>query len=234
MKHKTWESFLDEERQKPYYAQGLKPFVEAEYAAYTVYPEHKKILRALALTPLDQVKVCILGQDPYHEQGQAHGLAFSVPDGVPIPPSLKNIYAEIDAELGCGIPRSGNLTSWAEQGVLLLNTVLTVRAHEANSHAGHGWETFTDAVVRTVAEEARHPVVFMLWGSAAAKKLETALRGYPDADRHLYLTTSHPSPLSVYRGFRGCGHFKTCNEFLKNSGLEPVDWANIISSCTGG
>ena len=152
--HTDWKSFLAVESTKQYYACELKPFVEAEYASHTVYPEHKNILRALELTPLDKVKVVILGQDPYHEPQQAHGLAFSVQDGVPVPPSLKNIYEEIDAEYGCGIPDTGNLEPWAKQGVLLLNTVLTVRAHEANSHAGHGWERFTDAVLRELDKQS--------------------------------------------------------------------------------
>lgn len=220
----SWREFLKIEQEKPYYKNHLKPFVEAEYSAHTVYPTHRNILRALELTPLKKVKVVILGQDPYHEPNQAHGLAFSVQDGVPIPPSLKNIYEELDREYGCGIPESGNLEHWARQGVLLLNTVLTVREHEANSHAGNGWEQFTDAVVRTAAVESEHPLVFMLWGNAAKKKLTTALSGYLLANRHLYLTTSHPSPLSVYRGFHGCGHFKTANEFLVKNGIEPIQW----------
>ena len=202
--HTDWKSFLAVESTKQYYACELKPFVEAEYA--------------LELTPLDKVKVVILGQDPYHEPQQAHGLAFSVQDGVPVPPSLKNIYEEIDAEYGCGIPDTGNLEPWAKQGVLLLNTVLTVRAHEANSHAGHGWERFTDAVLREL-DKQDHPIVFMLWGGPAQKKAKLIINPI-----HLVLKTSHPSPLSVYRGFRGCGHFKMCNEFLVKNGMAPINW----------
>lgn len=217
---------MEEERQKPYYACELKPFVEAEYAAHTVFPERKNILRALALAPLDQVKVCILGQDPYHEAGQAHGLAFSVPDGIAIPPSLKNIFAEISAEYGCESPDSGNLESWARQGVLLLNTVLTVREHKADSHAGHGWEIFTDNVIKELNRQER-PIVFMLWGGPAQRK-EKLLNN----PAHLILESSHPSPLSVYRGFRGCGHFRACDEFLQNNGVEPVCWSARIIEVT--
>lgn len=216
--HTDWKSFLADESAKQYYACELKPFVETEYTEHTVYPEHKNILRALELTPLDKVKVVILGQDPYHEPQQAHGLAFSVQDGVLVPPSLKNIYEEINAEYGCGIPNTGNLTPWARQGVLLLNTVLTVREHEANSHAGHGWERFTDAVLKEL-DKQDHPIVFMLWGGPAQKKAKLIINPI-----HLVLKTSHPSPLSVYRGFRGCGHFKMCNEFLVKNGMVPIDW----------
>lgn len=216
--HSNWRSFLDDEKQKEYYKDELKPFVEEEYSAHTVYPAHERILRALELTPLNKVKVVILGQDPYHEPGQAHGLAFSVPDGVEIPPSLGNIFQEIDEEYGCGYPKSGNLERWAKQGVLLLNTVLTVREHEANSHAGHGWETFTDAILKELNEHPL-PIVFMLWGAAAQKK-EKFLKN----PLHLVLKTSHPSPLSVYRGFRGCGHFRKANVFLEEAGSTPIEW----------
>ena len=215
----SWDALIESESKKPYYSERLKPFVEREYASHTVYPEIKDIFRALDLTPIRSVKAVILGQDPYHEPGQAHGLAFSVPEGVPIPPSLRNIYEEISREFGCGIPKSGNLEPWARQGVLLLNTVLTVRAHEANSHAGHGWELFTDAVLKELGCQER-PIVFMLWGGNAQKKEKLI-----DNARHLILKTSHPSPLSVYRGFRGCGHFKACNDYLTAKGLEPVNWA---------
>ena len=215
----SWDALIESESKKPYYSERLKPFVEREYASHTVYPEIKDIFRALDLTPIRSVKAVILGQDPYHEPGQAHGLAFSVPEDVPIPPSLRNIYEEISREFGCGIPKSGNLEPWARQGVLLLNTVLTVRAHEANSHAGHGWELFTDAVLKELGCQER-PIVFMLWGGNAQKKEKLI-----DNARHLILKTSHPSPLSVYRGFRGCGHFKACNDYLTTKGLEPVNWA---------
>jgi uracil-DNA glycosylase len=214
----SWETLIDCESKKSYYAEQLKPFVEREYASCTVFPERKNIFRAFELTPINAVKAVILGQDPYHELGQAQGLAFSVPDGIAIPPSLRNIYEEIDREYGCGIPKHGNLEPWARQGVLLLNTVLTVRAHEANSHAGHGWEIFTDAVLKELGIQEQ-PIVFMLWGSNAQKK-EPLIQN----PKHLTLKTSHPSPLSVYRGFRGCGHFRACNEFLAANGLKPIDW----------
>lgn len=214
----NWESLIGCESEKPYFADRLKPFVEREYASCTVYPERKNIFRAFELTPLQSVKAVILGQDPYHEPGQAQGLAFSVPEGIAIPPSLRNIYEEIDREYGYGIPKSGNLEPWARQGVLLLNTILTVRAHEANSHAGHGWEIFTDAVLKELGKQER-PMVFMLWGGNAQKK-EPLIQN----PKHLILKTSHPSPLSVYRGFRGCGHFKACTDYLVANGLDPVDW----------
>lgn len=209
---------MDHERIQPYYAEQLRPFVENEYETQQVFPEKRRIYRALELTPLNRVKAVILGQDPYHEPGQAHGLAFSVQDGVTIPPSLKNIYREISDEYGYEMPSTGNLERWAKQGVLLLNTVLTVRAHQANSHAGHGWETLTDAILKELNEQ-NQPIVFMLWGAPAQKK-EKLLTNKD----HLVLKTSHPSPLSVYRGFRGCGHFKMCNEFLVEHGWDPINW----------
>jgi len=215
---KNWSELISLESKKPYYAESLIPFIEQEYASGAVYPEKENIFRAFELTPLQTVKAVILGQDPYHEPGQAHGLAFSVPEGITIPPSLRNIYEEIHTEYGSEIPKSGNLESWARQGVLLLNTVLTVRAHEANSHAGHGWETFTDAVLRELNRQD-HPIVFMLWGGNAQKKASLI-----DNPAHLVLKTSHPSPLSVYRGFRGCGHFRMCNAFLSANGLDTIDW----------
>ena len=214
----SWNDLIAEEFQKPYFTERLKPFVEAEYASAAVYPDQDKIFRALEMTPLLSVKAVILGQDPYHEPCQACGLAFSVPDGTAIPPSLRNIYEEISTEYGYKIPNSGSLDHWAEQGVLLLNTVLTVRAHEPNSHAGHGWEIFTDAVLKELHRQDR-PIVFLLWGGNARKKASLL-----DNPAHLVLSTSHPSPLSVYRGFRGCGHFRMCNEFLTSNGLLPIDW----------
>ena len=215
----SWRELMDQEAAKQYYSETLMPFLEREYALQTVYPARDLIFHAFDLTPFECVKVVILGQDPYHEPGQAHGLAFSVPEGVAIPPSLRNIYEEIRAEYGGGIPESGNLEPWAKQGVLLLNTVLTVRAHQANSHSGKGWELFTDAVLKAVGQLDR-PMVYLLWGSNAQKK--AALIENPD---HLVLRTSHPSPLSVYRGFRGCGHFRQCNDYLAEHGLKPVHWA---------
>ena len=214
----TWKERLQGEFSKPYF-EALTTAVRQEYTAGACYPPGRLIFNAFNLCPFDKVKVVIIGQDPYHEPGQAHGLAFSVPDGIAIPPSLRNIYEEIRAEYGGGIPKSGNLESWAKQGVLLMNTVLTVRAHQANSHAGKGWELFTDAVLKAVGELDR-PMVYLLWGSNAQKK--AALIENPN---HLVLRTSHPSPLSVYRGFRGCGHFRQCNDYLAEHELKPVHWA---------
>ena len=213
-----WLPAVKEEFAKPYYKQ-LFSFVNQEYKTHTIYPPADDIFNALHLTPLADVKVVILGQDPYHEPHQAHGLSFSVPeDQNEIPPSLKNIYKEIKDELGCYIPDNGYLEKWADQGVLMLNTVLTVRAHQANSHQGKGWEKFTDAIIEAVNEQDR-PIVFMLWGrNAQAKK---PMLNNP---KQLVLTAAHPSPLSAYKGFFGCGHFKTANEFLEKNGISAVDW----------
>ena len=213
----TTDEFIAIESTKPYYSDLMK-FVDAEYAAGEVFPPREKIFRSLELTPIDSVKCVILGQDPYHDVGQAHGLAFSVNPGVKIPPSLANIYKELQDELGTYIPDNGFLEKWAKQGVLLLNTVLTVRAHEANSHKGKGWEKFTDAVISEV-NKLDTPVVYMLWGKPAQSKKK--LLNNP---KHLVLETVHPSPLSVYRGFWGCGHFAKCNEFLQANGMAPIDW----------
>ena len=211
------EEFLKQESAKPYY-DDLMRFVEEEYEKGEVFPPKEKIFRSLELTPIDSVKCVILGQDPYHDVGQAHGLAFSVNPGVKIPPSLQNIYKELHDELGTYIPDNGFLEKWAKQGVLLLNTVLTVRAHEANSHKGKGWEKFTDSVISEV-NKLDTPVVFMLWGKPAQSKKK--LLNNP---KHLVLETVHPSPLSVYRGFWGCGHFAKCNEFLEANDETPIDW----------
>ena len=213
----AWEAALSPEFKKPYYKR-LRDTVVQEYAHYQIYPSKHDLYAAMHLTPLDKVKVVILGQDPYHEPGQAHGLCFSVPEGVKIPPSLENIYKEMHDDLGLDIPRHGNLTAWAQQGVLLLNTLLTVRAHQAFSHRGIGWEQFTDAIIEAVDKEDR-PIVFLLWGSPAQRKSE--LLHNP---KHLVLKAPHPSPLSAYRGFFGCRHFSKCNEFLTEHGVEPVDW----------
>ena len=213
----TTDEFIAIESTKPYYSDLMK-FVDAEYAAGEVFPPREKIFRSLELTPIDSVKCVILGQDPYHDVGQAHGLAFSVNPGVKIPPSLANIYKELQDELGTYIPDNGFLEKWAKQGVLLLNTVLTVRAHEANSHKGKGWEKFTDSVISEV-NKLDTPVVFMLWGKPAQSKKKLLTN-----PKHLVLETVHPSPLSVYRGFWGCGHFAKCNEFLKANGEAPIDW----------
>ena len=213
-----WLPALKGEFQKEYYKK-LFEFVKQEYSSHVVYPPSDDIFNALHLTPLKDVKVLILGQDPYHEPGQAHGLSFSVlPEKADTPPSLVNIYKELHDDLGCYVPNNGYLKKWADQGVLLLNTVLTVRAHQANSHKGKGWEQFTDAIIRAVNDKPE-PVVFMLWGRPAQMK-----RSMLNNPNHLVLTAPHPSPLSAYRGFFGCGHFSKCNDFLKKNGVEPIDW----------
>ena len=213
-----WLPAVKAEFSKPYY-RDLYRFVQEEYRRGPVYPPADEIFEALHLTPLHSVKVVILGQDPYHNVHQAHGLCFSVPeDQETLPPSLVNIFRELHDDLGCTMPAHGCLTKWAEQGVLLLNTVLTVRAHQANSHRGHGWEQFTDAIIRAVENEDR-PIVYMLWGSPAQSKAPMVTN-----PKHLVLRAPHPSPLSAYRGFFGCAHFSQCNEFLKAHGEKPIDW----------
>lgn len=213
----NWSDIIAAEKDKPYFP-GLAAKVEEEYSSGDVFPPREKIYNAFELTPFDDVKVVILGQDPYHDIGQAMGLSFSVPGGFKIPPSLRNIYKELHAETGFVIPDHGDLTAWAKQGVLLLNTVLTVRAHTPASHSKIGWETFTDNVIESLNMKT-DPVVFMLWGKPAGAKKK--LISNP---RHLILEAAHPSPLSASRGFMGCGHFVKCNEFLKANGLEPIDW----------
>lgn len=212
-----WADALKSEYSKDYYKK-LFDFVGREYATTTVYPPGDDIFNAFHLTPLKDVKVVIIGQDPYHEPGQAHGLSFSVRPGIDIPPSLQNIYKELQTDCNCYIPNNGYLVKWAEQGVLLLNAVLTVQAHKAASHQGKGWEEFTDAVIKIVNAEDR-PIVFMLWGSFARSK-KTML----DNPKHLILEAPHPSPLSAYRGFFGCKHFSKANEFLSQNGVTPIDW----------
>lgn len=212
-----WLPALQGEFQKDYYKQ-LFSFVKQEYSTQVIYPPADDIFNALHLTPLQDVKVLILGQDPYFNERQAHGLCFSVQPGVDIPPSLKNIYAELETDLGCKIPNNGYLTKWAQQGVLLLNTVLTVRAHQPNSHQGKGWENFTDAIIQKVNEQDR-PVVYMLWGKPAQSKMKML-----NNPKHLILTAPHPSPLSAYRGFFGCKHFSQANDFLQKNGIAPIDW----------
>ena len=213
-----WSLALKDEFNKPYY-RDLYRFVKEEYSTKVVYPPADDILNALHLTPLKDVKVLILGQDPYHNEHQAHGLSFSVlPDQKDIPPSLQNIYKELQEDLGCYIPNNGYLKKWADQGVLMLNTVLTVRAHEPNSHQGRGWENFTDAIIQAVNQKDE-PVVYMLWGKPAQSKIPMLTN-----PKHLILKAPHPSPLSAYRGFFGCKHFSKCNEFLSQNGLEPIDW----------
>ena len=213
-----WYEALKGEFSKPYYRK-LFETVNEEYRTKLIFPPAQDIFNAFHLTPLKDVKVVILGQDPYHNNGQAHGLSFSVQKGVDIPPSLVNIYKELHDDLGCTIPNHGCLTKWAEQGVLMLNTVLTVRAHQANSHRGIGWEEFTDAAIRILDQQDR-PMVFLLWGRPAQMK-KSMLHRNP---KHLILEAPHPSPLSAYRGFFGCKHFSQTNEFLKANGLEPIDW----------
>ena len=212
-----WLEPLSAEFAKPYYAK-LFNTVRDEYQRGTVYPPPQDIFRAFELTPFSEVKVVIIGQDPYHEPGQAQGLCFSVSPGVEIPPSLVNIYKELEDDLGCRIPNNGSLVKWARQGVLLLNSVLTVRAHRANSHQGIGWEQFTDAAIRALNTQDR-PIVFMLWGRNAQSK--KALLSNP---RFLKLEAPHPSPLSAYKGFFGCRHFSKANAYLEEYGETPIDW----------
>lgn len=212
-----WKEILAPEFEKPYFEQ-LTGFVRAEYASRRIFPQGRNIFRAFDKCPFDRLKVVIIGQDPYHGEGQANGLCFSVNDGVQFPPSLQNIFQEVHDDVGAPIPESGNLDRWAEQGVLLLNAVLTVRAHEAASHAGRGWETFTDAVVRAIAER-KSGIVYMLWGNYAQCKGAIA-----DPSRNLILKAVHPSPLSAYRGFLGSHHFSQANEYLIKTGREPIRW----------
>lgn len=212
-----WLEPLSAEFKKPYYAK-LYRFVNEEYKKNTIYPKQQDVFAAYDRTPLAKVKVLILGQDPYHEPGQAHGLCFSVSPGVAVPPSLVNIYSELHDDIGCYIPNNGYLAKWADQGVMLLNTVLTVRAHVAYSHRGHGWEEFTDATIAALNRQDR-PIVYMLWGKGAQQK--SAMLDNP---KHLVLKAPHPSPLSAYRGFMGCKHFSKANDFLKANGVEPIDW----------
>ena len=212
-----WLPALKKEFSKDYYKK-LYSFIVSEYSSKTVYPAKEDIFNAFHLTPLSEVKVVILGQDPYHEPGQAHGLSFSVKKGIPKPPSLDNIYKELNSDLGCTIPESGDLTYWASQGVLLLNSLLTVRAHEAFSHKGKGWEEFTDSAIKAVAMQDR-PIVFILWGSAArAKKV------FITNPKHLVIESAHPSPLSSYRGFFGSRPFSRCNDYLVSNNVKPIDW----------
>lgn len=219
-----WLKALAPEFRKPYYKE-LYQFVNQEYQTTTVYPPAQDIFNAMHFTPLDQVKVVILGQDPYHNVNQAHGLSFSVQESQEdLPPSLQNIYKEIHDDMGCYIPNNGYLKKWADQGVLLLNTVLTVRAHQPNSHQGKGWEQFTDAIIQAVNAQDR-PIVFMLWGRPAQTK--ASMLNNP---KHLILKAPHPSPLSAYRGFYGCRHFSKCNQFLIDHDVDPIDWQieNIV------
>ena len=213
----SWRQVLQPEFDKPYF-ELLTSFVRQAYATRQCFPPAGQIFRAFDLCPFDQVRVVIIGQDPYHDVNQAHGLCFSVQDGVPIPPSLVNIYKELQRDLGISVPASGNLTHWAEQGVLLLNATLTVEAHKAGSHQGKGWEELTNAAIQALNKQ-RSNIVFMLWGSYAQRKGQ-----FIDRKRHLVLTAVHPSPLSAYRGFIGCGHFSQANNYLQQHGLAPINW----------
>lgn len=213
-----WLTCLQEEFRKPYYKK-LYQFVKDEYNTRVIYPPADDIFNAFHFTPLSEVKVLVLGQDPYHGEHQAHGLCFSVlPDQPELPPSLQNIYKELESDLGCYIPNNGYLKKWADQGVLMLNTVLTVRAHQAGSHQGKGWEQFTDAIIQAVNAQDR-PIVYLLWGRPAQSKIPMLTN-----PKHLILKAPHPSPLSAYRGFFGCKHFSQTNEFLQQNGIKPIDW----------
>ena len=213
----TWKAELQTEFEKEYF-KGLTGFVRNEYKTKLTFPPAPLIFNAFEQCPFDKVKIVIIGQDPYHGDGQAHGLCFSVNDGVAFPPSLLNIFKEINRDLGIPTPKSGNLTRWAQQGVLLLNATLTVQAHMAGSHQGKGWETFTDAVIHKLATE-KEQLVFMLWGSYAQKK-----GAFIDSTRHLVLKSVHPSPLSAYRGFIGNNHFSLTNQYLKENGKPEIEW----------
>lgn len=214
----SWKQLLRNEFNEDYFL-ALKQFLVEEKKRYKIFPPGSQIFSAFNHTPFDQVKVVILGQDPYHGPGQAHGLCFSVPDGIPKPPSLQNIFKEIHDDIGIPIPESGNLEKWARQGVLLLNATLTVRANQAGSHQGKGWERFTDAVIRTISEN-REGIVFLLWGNYAQAK-----EAIIDTSKHYTLTAPHPSPLSASRGFFGCRHFSKTNIILTNSGRQAIDWS---------
>ena len=218
----SWKELLKDEFEKPYFSELIQ-FVKNEYKTTKIYPPGKLIFNAFDHCPAEQTKVVILGQDPYHGPGQAHGLCFSVPEGIEQPPSLQNIFKEINNDLGKPVPTSGNLERWAEQGVLLLNATLTVRAHQAGSHQGKGWEQFTDAVIQAVNAQDR-PIVYMLWGRPAQSKIPMLTN-----PKHLVLKAPHPSPLSAYRGFFGCKHFSKANSFLEEHGIAPIDWQ--IENC---
>ncbi|MDY0404737.1 uracil-DNA glycosylase [Virgibacillus sp. 179-BFC.A HS] len=212
-----WANFLNAEFKKDYYVK-LRAFLKKEYATQTIYPDMHDIFNALHYTPFHQVKVVILGQDPYHGPGQAHGLSFSVKPGVPAPPSLQNIFKEMQQDIGCSVPNHGYLVDWTKQGVMLLNTVLTVRRGQAHSHKGMGWEIFTDKVITTLNEKS-HPVVYILWGAAAQRKQELI-----DTNKHYVIKAPHPSPLSAHRGFFGSRPFSKTNQILQENGLGEIDW----------
>ena len=217
---KEWDELLADDFSSNSYLE-LREFLKKEYSTTTIYPPMFDIFNSMKITAFEDIKVVLLGQDPYHNVGQAMGLSFSVPRGTDLPPSLVNIYKEINAELGVPISKCGDLTSWARQGVLLLNTVLTVREHQANSHKGKGWEVFTDSIIKKISDK-REGVVFLLWGANARSK-----KSLIDGTKHLILESVHPSPLSAYGGFFGCGHFKKTNEYLSSIGKEPIDWSIV-------
>jgi len=216
----SWASVLQEEWDKPY-LERLVQFLAQERSSYTVYPTASNVFTAFNTTPFDQVQVVIMGQDPYHGEGQAHGLSFSVPDGITPPPSLKNIFKELHEDLGVSIPKTGCLLPWAKQGVLLLNAVLTVRKGEPQSHAGHGWEEFTDVVIRRLCQRP-DPIIFVLWGKSAQEKCRHILA--ETTQRHFVLTAAHPSPYSAYQGFFGCRHFSKIQDLLQRQGKQPINW----------
>lgn len=215
-----WDELLEKEFNSEQYL-NLREFLKSEYSKYTVYPSMYDIFNSMKMTAFDDIKVVIIGQDPYHEEGQAMGLSFSVPKGIEIPPSLKNIYKEISSETGFAMPNHGDLTGWAIQGVLLLNTVLTVRKGQANSHKNKGWEAFTDGIIKKISDKKQN-VVFLLWGANARSK-----KALIDTKKHLVLETVHPSPLSAYNGFFGSGHFVKTNEYLKANGQQTIDWSRL-------
>lgn len=215
-----WDEILKDEFASPSYLK-LRDFLKTEYSSHVVYPSMYDIFNSMKKTAFGDIKAVILGQDPYHEEGQAMGLSFSVPKGVIKPPSLVNIFKEIKAETGAEMPESGDLTGWAEQGVLLLNAVLTVRRHAANSHKGKGWEDFTDGIIKKISDGREH-VVFLLWGGNARSK-----KSLIDGNKHLILECAHPSPLSAYNGFFGCGHFVKANEYLIKHGVQPIEWSKL-------
>jgi uracil-DNA glycosylase len=213
----SWKNVLSDQFNASYFAQ-LKEFLVQEKSHYAIFPPGSQIFNAFNFTPFDKVKVVLLGQDPYHGPGQAHGLCFSVAEGIAKPPSLQNILKELNSDLGFSVPASGNLEKWAKQGVLMLNATLTVRAHQAGSHQNKGWEIFTDAAIKVLAQQREH-LVFILWGNYAQAKASLI-----DGSRHLILKTVHPSPMSVTRGFYGCKHFSKTNEYLRKHGIEEIDW----------
>ena len=215
-----WDEILKDEFNAPSYLK-LREFLKTEYSTHTVYPSMYDIFNSMKYTAFKDIKVVLLGQDPYHNEGQAMGLSFSVPDGIDKPPSLVNMFKELYSELNIEPKKSGDLTGWAKQGVLLLNTVLTVRAHQANSHKGKGWEQFTDSIIKKISDNKEN-VVFLLWGGNARSK-----KPLIDKNKHLILECAHPSPLSAYNGFFGCGHYKLTNEYLIKHGIEPIDWSAL-------